>query len=125
MFFVKEIKRIQLQMLVETQRHREQMLVETQRHREQMHTLSSFCKSHCALLVAKGWQRYEFESEYYGNHEELGQGHETKTFCFAPGVEIAQWSSMKFSHGSRGGDENYCLFHTWLEQLSPELYIEI
>lgn len=76
-------------------------------------------------LVRDGWVPLHFASEYYGSHDELGEGHAHAFYLFhsSLGEQVAQWESTIFSHGHFGPSDNNVGFYKWLGELSDDLVV--
>jgi hypothetical protein len=65
--------------------------------------------------MSKYWQVFYFESFYYGNHEELGEGDRTFGFLFHPSVDLSQWREVTFAHGHISCSEKNLKFARWVK----------
>lgn len=73
-----------------------------------------------------GWQEFEFLSEYYGSHSEMGERDERFAYFFSPSVDISAWQGVRFSHGHRSASDSNVAFETWLGTMTEgEHYIRI
>lgn len=65
--------------------------------------------------MTKDWTSFTFFSQYYGSHEERGEGDTQITYLFRPGIDVEQWKEKRFSHGGFSQAPENDKFEKWVE----------
>jgi hypothetical protein len=73
----------------------------------------------------EGWRKFVFDSYYFGNHRDQGDGDIKITFLFAPGIDFSQWEKVSFEHGTHGQTQENDEFEEWLSTIPKDKCIEI
>ena len=83
-----------------------------------------FLRVAVSYLGARGYQRFTFNSFYYGSHPEYGEGEVNRVYFFNPKVDLSLWVDKEFSHGHFSEDEANTDFSEWLAR-QKGLFIEL
>jgi len=74
-------------------------------------------------LKEEGWKEFTFLSSYYGNEPE---GDTEQVYLFRPGLDVARWEVVEFSHGDHSQNPENDEFSGWLSGLvEGEDYVEV
>jgi hypothetical protein len=91
-------------------------------HTQMLRDMEAERAAYVSGLEAQGWWMLEFVSEYYGSHDEYGEGDIAEAYFFHPSIPV-QWQGTRFKHGHHGASEENTRFEEWLKSLPEDRYV--